>query len=133
MKCFIDSNVIISAGLFPDSVPAAAIAKAIAPPNTAFVSDYSLDEMHRVINEKFPNKVSDLETFLYRTLFTVQLLVTPTDNSEEELKISDVNDRPIIRAALEADIDVLITGDKVLLNSGVEKLQIISPADFLKI
>jgi len=78
MKCFIDSNILISAGLFPDSVPAAALIKAITPPNIAIVCDYSLDETHRVINRKFPNKMSDLELFLYRTLFTVQLVSTPS-------------------------------------------------------
>ena len=52
MKCFIDSNIFISAGLFPDSVPAAAVMKALAPPNVAFVSDYALDEIHRVGNDK---------------------------------------------------------------------------------
>ena len=82
MRCFIDSNILISAGLFPNSVPAAALTKAVTPPNTAYVSDYSLDEVNRIANEKFPEKVRQIETFLYRTLFTVQLINTPTDYVE---------------------------------------------------
>ena len=132
MRCFIDSNIFISAGLFTNSVPAAAIAKAVKPPNTAFASDYVLDEIHRVIEGKFPHKVRELETFLYRTLFSVQLLDTPPDEAEEESKVSDVKDRPILRAALKANIDVLITGDKVLLASGITRPRIVNPAVFLK-
>ncbi|MCL2644988.1 MAG: PIN domain-containing protein [Betaproteobacteria bacterium] len=133
MRCFIDSNVLISAGLFPGSVPAAALEKAINPPNTAFVSDYSLDECHRVAREKFPNRVRDLEIFLYRTLFTVQLVKTPTDYMEsDESKVSDVKDRPILRAALSIDADVLITGDKKLIASDISHPRILNPADFIR-
>ena len=131
MRCFIDSNVLISAGLFPGSVPAAALEKAIQPLNTAFVSDYSLDEVHRVIIKKFPQKIGDLEAFLYRTLFTVQLVRTPIDIAMGESNVRDINDRPILRAALEANCDVLITGDKDLLDSGITKPRILTPAEFL--
>ena len=132
MRCFIDSNVLISAGLFPNSTPAAALIKAVTPPNAAFVSDYSLDEVHRKISEKFPDKVRDFEAFLYRALFTVVLIKTPADALAVETKVSDVKDRPILRAAINADIDILITGDKKLLASDVMCPRIITPADFLK-
>ncbi|MDR2558773.1 MAG: putative toxin-antitoxin system toxin component, PIN family [Oscillospiraceae bacterium] len=131
MKCFIDSNILISAGLFPNSIPAAAIAKAVAPPNTAIVSDYSLDEVHRIINKKFPDRIKDLELFLYRTLFLVQLVTTPADALDVESEIRDIKDRPIFRAALEAGADVLITGDKDLLESGITHPQILKPAEFV--
>ena len=133
MKCFIDSNVLISAGLFPDSIPAAALIKALTPPNVAIVCDYSLDETHRVINRKFPGRTNDLELFLYRTLFTVQLISTPTNIIDEEFKIRDIKDRPILRAAIKANADVLITGDKDLLESEITHPQIVTPAQFLKI
>ena len=132
MKCFLDSNVIISAGIFPNSLPAAAIVKAISPPNTAAVSDYSLDETARVINKKFPGKVGDFEQFLSRALFTVELVITTADDIEEESKVRDVKDRPILRAAVAANCDVLITGDKDLLESGATQPLIVTPAQFLQ-
>ena len=109
----------------------ARVEKAVSPPNTAFVSDYSLDETHRKIRGKFPDKTHDLEAFLYRALFSVRLIITPADAIEDESKVSDVKDRPILRAAIDADIDVLITGDKKLLASRVAKPQILRPKDFL--
>ena len=131
MRCFIDSNVIISAGLFPNSVPAAAMRKAFSAHNTAIVCDYSLDEVHRVINKKFPNRVSELEVFLYRTLFSVELVSTPTDSVEDESGIRDADDQPILRAAISSNADVIITGDKDLLESGVVNPQVITPSQFL--
>ena len=132
MRCFVDSNILISAGLFPESVPAKALVKAISPPNTAVVCDYSLDETYRVINKKFPSKINDLELFMYRTLFTVELITTPTGDIEEENQVRDINDRPILRAAISANCDVLITGDKDLLESDISQPIIITPSEFLK-
>jgi putative PIN family toxin of toxin-antitoxin system len=131
VRCFIDSNIIISAGLFPKSTPATALEKAMTPPNVAIVSDYSLDETRRVINKKFPDKVTDLELFLFRTLFSVQLVSTPIDDIKDESKVRDIDDRPILRAATEANADVLITGDKDLLDSGVTHPRIITAAEFV--
>ena len=54
MRCLIDTNILISAALFPGSVPARAFMKAVSPPHDAVVCDYSLDEMRRVYNRKFP-------------------------------------------------------------------------------
>ena len=132
MRCFIDSNILISAGLFPDSVPAKALEKAVTPPNVAIISDYSLDETHRVINKKFPNKVADLELFIYRTLFTVELVSTPTDE-KDGIVVRDADDIPIVRAAQAANTDVLITGDKDLLESDILSPNIMTAAEFMEI
>jgi len=133
MRCFVDSNVIISAGIFPNSVPADALRKAVSMPNTTIVSDYALDEVHRVINKKFPSKVGDFETFLYRLMFDVELVFTPDDIVADEPNLRDINDQPILRAALAANADVLITGDRDLLESGISSPQVVTPAKFLEI
>lgn len=133
MRCFIDSNILISAGLFPDSVPAAALRKAISVQNTAIVCDYSLDEVHRVISKKFQNRINELESFLYRLLFTVEFVVAPDDSVKDESSVRDVKDWPILRSAIIANADVLITGDKDLLESGITTLRIITPADFMNL
>ena len=135
MKCIIDTNVLISASLFPDSVPAQAFFKAITPPNTAVVCDYSLDELHRVYNKKFKSKLYALESFLFSLSRTVNIIDTPP--AEEAVKaeadIRDADDRPILRAAIKSDADVLITGDKDFLESGIKHPCIVTPADFLKL
>jgi len=104
--------------------------KAASPPNTAIVCDYSLDETHRTINKKFPHRAGDLELFLYRTLFTVELITAPTVGVDD-VGVRDVKDRPIFCAAVKANADVLITGDKDLLEYGSIKPRIITPAKFM--
>ena len=59
MRILIDTNILISAALFSASVPAEAFFKAVTPPHDAVVCDYALDEMRRVFNRKFPNKIPD--------------------------------------------------------------------------
>ena len=134
MKCIIDTNVLISTSLFPGSVPAQAYFKAVAPPYTAVVCDYSIDELHRVYNRKFKNKLHSLESFLFLLFRTVKIIDTPSEEEavESEAVIRDLDDRPILRAALKSEVDILITGDKDFLESGLEHPQIVNPADFLK-
>ena len=45
MRLLIDTNILISAALFHDSVPAKAFTKAVSSPHETVVCDYSLDEM----------------------------------------------------------------------------------------
>ena len=130
MRCFLDSNIIISAGLFPNGIPAAALKKALSPPNVAIMCDYSLDEIRRVFKRKFPDKTEDLELFLSRLLFSVEFVTTPNEHHNDEIKIRDVNDRPILRAAKSAGTDILITGDKDFLDSTVTDPKIVTASQF---
>ena len=43
-----------------------------------------------------------------------------------------MNDRPILRAAIEARADVRLIGDKDFLESSVENPMIMTPAEFLQ-
>ena len=133
MRCFLDTNILISAGLFPKSLPAAALKKALTPPNVAIVCDYSLDEMRRVIIKKFPDKLKDLDLFLSRLLDSIELVLTPHETDENELKIRDIKDQPILRAAKSANVDLLITGDKDFLESTITKPKIITASKFVNI
>jgi len=64
-------------------------------------------------------------------LSTLELVPVPIETRESETQIRDVKDRPILRAAIEAKADVLLTGDKDFLESGVKKPAIMTPAEFL--
>ena len=48
-------------------------------------------------------------------------------------KVRDVNDRPILRAAIHAKADILLTGDKDFLESGLATPQILTAADFVNL
>ena len=87
--------------------------------------------MKRIFNKKFPNRLAALDKFLSIALSTLELVPVPIETRESETQIRDVKDRPILRAAIEAKADVLLTGDKDFLESGVKKPAIMTPAEFL--
>jgi putative PIN family toxin of toxin-antitoxin system len=133
MRCLIDTNILVSAALFPNSVPAKAFMRAVAIPGDAIVCDYSMDEMQRVFNEKFSHRMADYESFVSRMALSVEIVFTPPDSEsyESEGRIRDVKDRPILRAAITANADAIITGDKDFLEADLEKPDILTAAQFL--
>ncbi len=132
MKIMIDTNVIISAALFPNGNTAKAFFKAMIPPYEPIVCDYIVDELHRKFQEKFPEKQTELEAFLFQALSFIEVVKTPEDAIEAESKLRDVKDRPILRSALEAHADLFLTGDKDFLESSITDPRITSVAEFLE-
>ena len=135
MRVLIDTNILVSAALFPQGVPAQAYMKAVMPPYDAVVCDYSMDELNRVYNRKFPHRAHDFERFISALTLSVEIVSTPPpgEQAKEESVIRDENDRPILRAALFAKVDALVTGDKDFLESGITHPKILTAAEFLSI
>lgn len=132
MRVLIDTNVLISAALSANGVPFRAYAKAATYPNRGLICEQNVDEMKRIFNKKFPNRLAALDKFLSIALLTLELVPIPTNENISETQIRDVNDRPILRAAVHAKADVLLTGDKDFLESGLEDPMIMTPAEFLE-
>ena len=131
MKVMIDTNIIISAALFPNGRAAQAFEKALCPPYQPLICDYIVDELHRKFRTKFPDRVTELEAFLFNALLYIRVVPTPMGETRMENAIRDPKDRPILRAALDAHADLLLTGDKDFLESAVVNPKIVSVADFL--
>ena len=129
----IDTNILISAALNADGTPYKAYIKAVSFPNHGIVCDQNIDELRRIFNRKFPNKIELLERFLAMASTVLTVVHTPTDMTDDEKLVRDVNDRPILRAAKNANADIMITGDKDFLESGVTDLRIVTAAEFLEI
>ena len=131
MRIMLDTNILISAALFPNGRAAQAFFKALQPPYQPLVCDYVVDELHRKFREKFPNRLTELEAFLFNALSFIKLVPTPDEAISAEQKIRDLKDRPILRAALDAHADLFLTGDKDFLESAVTDPRIISGPEFL--
>ncbi|MCI8696586.1 putative toxin-antitoxin system toxin component, PIN family [uncultured Acetatifactor sp.] len=132
MRVLIDTNVLISAALSASGVPYQAYVKAASYPNHGLICEQNVDEMKRVFNKKFPMRLAALDRFLSTALLTLELVPVPVDEDVSESQIRDVKDRPILRAALMAKADILVTGDKDFLESGLEHPEIMAPAEFLE-
>lgn len=134
MRCLLDTNILISAALFPNGVPWQAYMKAVSPPHDAVVCDYSLEEMRRVFNRKFPHKLPDYDRFVAMLVLSVEIAPTPTieESVADERDIRDIDDRPILRAAIAAKVDGILTGDKDFLESGLTHPKMITAAEFMQ-
>lgn len=131
MRILIDTNVLISAALNPGGVPYQAYVKAVTYPNHGIICEQNVDEIKRVFNKKFPDKLSALDRFLATALMTLELVPMPTRERDLEVKMRDAADRPILRAAMEAGADILLTGDRDFLEAGIEHPSIVTPMTFI--
>jgi len=131
MRVLIDTNVLISAALSANGTPFQAYVKAASYPNHGLICEQNVDEMKRIFNKKFPKRLAALDKFLSTALLTLELVPIPTDENMSESQIRDIKDRPILRAAIEAKADILLTGDKDFLESGLGTPQAMTPAEFL--
>lgn len=130
MKILIDTNVLISAALFPNSIPYRAFMKAVTL-NHAMICSQNAEEMHRIFRKKFPERIDVLNRFLATAMQILEIVPTPDIPVSSEKTIRDEADRPILRAALTYNADIILTGDKDFLESGISHPKCVSPSDFL--
>lgn len=133
MKILVDTNILISAALFPNSIPFKAYVKAVSFPHYAIVCEQNIDEMKRVFYRKFPARIEALDRFLAAALLVLDVVPVPDEEDSKEDLIRDCLDRPILRAAIQADVDILLTGDKDFLESGIRIPKIMTPAQFMNL
>lgn len=133
MKILVDTNILISAALFPNSIPFKAYVKAVSFPHHAIVCEQNIDEMKRVFYRKFPARIEALDRFLAAALLVLDVVPVPDEEDSKEDLIRDCLDRPILRAAIQADVDILLTGDKDFLESGIRIPRIMTPAQFMNL
>ena len=100
-RLMIDTNIFISAILFPEGKASSALKKALVQPYQPVTCDYVIDELRRKFQEKFPDRITELDAFLYAFLYaslsTIDLVKTPETVAETEKLIRDEKDRPILR------------------------------------
>jgi len=132
MRVLIDSNVLISAAYSKGSVPHQAFKKAVEPPYQGLICEQSIEEVRRVYNRKFPDKIQSFERFIATALSVVELIPVPPSKHPDEDEIRDITDRPILRAAIKAGADILISGDKDFLESTVTNPKIMKAVQFVQ-
>lgn len=130
MTIMLDTNILISAGLFAGS-HLSKLAIQIADDHQVVLSSRIVDELWAVVRLKFPDRKAVLETFLKR--FSFEMAYTPAEIDQDIYpKIRDKKDYPILASAIIADVDVFITGDKDFDGLDVERPEIMSISAFEK-
>ena len=62
MRVFVDTNVVISAMLFPNG-KVAKVFSHLLEKHTVIISSYTKEECKKVVEKKFPAKIEQLEIF----------------------------------------------------------------------
>jgi len=128
----LDTNVLFSAMYGFEGNPYNAFSKASELPYRLVLCDQIVDELRRNFNRKFPMKIPLLERFLSIAQYDL-ITLTPEDEAvDDEKNIRDLDDRPILRAARKAKVDIFVTGDKDFLESTVIDPQIMTAAHFVE-
>ena len=126
-RVLVDTNVVISALLFPRSAPADVLAHVLASEHLV-LTQWIIDELHEVVSRKRPDLLPALETLLASIEFAMAELGQPDPQAPV---IADVDDQPILNAAISADVDVIVTGDKHFLALSLTRPQLLTPRAFL--
>ena len=128
MRIMVDTNILISAILFPSGQAAKAFEKIIGE-HELVIASYCVDELKKVVARKFPSKLSAIDLFLKDLSF--DLVYTPDNISSRVVQIRDPKDYPVIYTAILENVDILVTGDHDFFDININHPEILSPADFL--
>jgi len=127
MKVFADTNFLVSA--FATRGLSADVFQLVLAEHQLMTGEFVLNELARVLTEKLnvPERIArDAEDLLRR------YHIEPIPDQPSEVQVRDEDDRWVLESALRAKADVLITGDKDLLDISkkVPQLKIVTPRKF---
>ena len=135
MRILIDTNVLISAILFPNP-NINQLMDRIALEYTFVLPSHVMEELEMLFDTKFQGKKYLLKRFFAK--YSYDYVYTPLDiNPEDYPEIRDKNDLPILVSAIVAGVDMIITGDKDFLDIKARDFEIelpviITPKEFIE-
>lgn len=124
MRILADTNILISALLFPASLPAAVLLH-IANNHELVLCDHIVKELREVVSRKRPDLLVEVDMFLEQLTYELIVASRAVNNL-----ITDPKDQPILNAAIASDVDIVVSGDKHFLRLTLERPQTMSPAQF---
>lgn len=94
------------------------------------LSSFVVEEFKGVMAGKFPTEVKNVDRFLSRVSY--ELVYTPDEIDQSIFRIRDTHDYPVLYTAIIDDVDVLITGDKDFAGVEIDRPEVLTPANFIK-
>jgi putative PIN family toxin of toxin-antitoxin system len=127
MRVMLDTNVLLSAIVFPNNRMEAVIYKASLD-HQLVISSYIIDELLEVTRRKFENKVKDIDIFLARLPY--EMVYTPQEPQPGLFDIRDMDDYPVLYSAILEDVDLFVTGDIDFRSVDIEKPRLLLHQNF---
>jgi len=131
-RVMLDTNILFSAMYKFEGTPFDVFVKVSEMPYRLVLCDQIVDELRRNFNRKFPAKIPVIERFLSIAHYDLITLTSEDEAASDEESISDIKDRPILRAARKAKVDIFVTGDDSILNSSITNPKIMRAAQFIQ-
>lgn len=129
MKVVFDSNILLSALLFPGGRAETAVEKIFDGIDELVISRPIIDEVLSVLASKFSRDREELSRVAV-LLGEMGEIVEPTARLDV---FQDDPDNRILECAVEGKADAIVTGDKAMLAIGeYEGMRLITLADYLK-
>lgn len=94
------------------------------------LSSFVVDELHSVVERKFPTKAYAVDTLL--SAMGYELVYTPREIRQDLFTIRDAKDYPVLYTAIVEDVDVLVTGDKDFGGIEIDRPDILTPSEFIE-
>lgn len=127
-RVVLDTNILISGILFGGK-PGEIINLVIDEKVSGITSSILLAELIEVLNKKFEFPQEEIE-LIKQEIEESLLIVNPKKPIH---KLNDEDDNRVLEAALEGKCNVIITGDKELLElAHFQDIEIITPEEFLQ-
>ena len=114
MRVVFDTNIFISALIFPESSADEALRKIIHGEDHLIISKAILDELLGVLARKFSRDREAIARIAV-LLADIGMLVKPGHKINV---LSDEADNRILECAIKGEADIIVTGDHALLNLG---------------
>lgn len=114
MKVVFDTNILVSALVFPGGRGEAALERIVAERDSLVISQPIIDELLGILSRKFSRDAEEL-AHVAVFLSDIGVLVKP----RQRLRIvADEPDNRILECAVAGQADAIVTGDKALLELG---------------
>ena len=126
MKVLADTNILFSALLYPNGGPSQALLF-ISENYELVLSDFNISELRDIVERKTPQQMADVDVFLAKLSY--ELITAPI--SPEKL-INDPKDAPVLNAAIIADVDIIISGDKHFTELSLERPVVKTATEFIR-
>jgi len=135
MRVFLDTNVLVSG--FATRGLSADVVRLLMAEHELLTGEVVLEETRRVLTDKFgvpDEKADEIERLLRRRH------VEPVPDAGPPVGVRDPDDEVVLASAIAAEAEILITGDKDLLdvadqvaNLPAESLRIMTPRTFWEV
>ena len=130
MRVLLDTNILISAAIFPSAITREFLHRLYALNAEIFLCNHILKEFQDVYEEKFPHRQAVAQRFLQELPYRM-ISDAKNHNEASSSPIRDMNDAPILAAAIAGNIDILVTGDKDFLVLDIPTPKIMTMSEFI--